>query len=117
ATKEGGAITGEERIREHLDHLYGAVNGWEGRPAKYQLERFDALEHELDDVDKELQTLARTEMAPISELLRARHLAPIELAERDDDDGDTGMTSESAARCWTSRGTECAVTFEADRRR
>ena len=30
ATKEGGAITGEERIREHLDLLYGAVNGWEG---------------------------------------------------------------------------------------
>jgi photosystem II stability/assembly factor-like uncharacterized protein len=117
ATKEGGAITGEERIREHLDHLYGAVNGWEGRPAKYQLERLDALKHELDDVDKEFETLARTEVAPISELLRARQLAPIELADRDDDEGDTGMTSESAARCWTSRGTECAVTFEADRRR
>src|SRR5438477_588655 len=24
-TKEGGAITGEERIREHADHLYGAL--------------------------------------------------------------------------------------------
>jgi hypothetical protein len=33
ATKEGGAITGEERIREHLDTVYGALNGWEGRPA------------------------------------------------------------------------------------
>ena len=25
ATKEGGAITGEERMREHLDTLYGAI--------------------------------------------------------------------------------------------
>jgi hypothetical protein len=32
ATKEGGAITGEERIREHLGNLYGDVNGYEGRP-------------------------------------------------------------------------------------
>lgn len=33
ATKEGGAVTGEERLREHLDSLYGAIVGWEGRPA------------------------------------------------------------------------------------
>ena len=25
ATKEGGAITGEERLREHTDTLYGAI--------------------------------------------------------------------------------------------
>jgi len=25
ATTEGGAITGEERIREHLDYAYGAL--------------------------------------------------------------------------------------------
>jgi len=32
ATKEGGAITGEERIRELLGQLYGSVNNYEGRP-------------------------------------------------------------------------------------
>ncbi len=41
ATKEGGAITGEERLREHADSLYGAILSWEGRPARYQLERID----------------------------------------------------------------------------
>jgi photosystem II stability/assembly factor-like uncharacterized protein len=119
ATKEGGAITGEERIREHLDHLYGAINGWEGRPAKYQLERIDALKHELDDVHQELQGLIKTEVTPIGELLKERHLPPIEIADRDaDDDADEfGMTSESAVRCWASRGTDCAVELEADRRR
>src|SRR5262249_937839 len=50
ATKEGGAITGEERLREHTDDLYQALLGWEGRPAKYQVERIGVLKRELDDV-------------------------------------------------------------------
>ena len=119
ATKEGGAITGEERIREHLDHLYGAINGWEGRPAKYQMERLDALKHELSDVDKEFQSIVKNEVAPIGQLLKERHLDPIVIAagSDDDDEGETGMTSEAAVRCWASRGTECEVAVEADRQR
>ena len=42
ATKEGGAITGEERIRELLGSLYGSVNGYEGRPADYQVARAES---------------------------------------------------------------------------
>ena len=34
ATKEGGAITGEERLRENLADLYGSVNGYDGRPSQ-----------------------------------------------------------------------------------
>ena len=34
ATKEGGAITGEERLRENLADLYGNVISYEGRPAQ-----------------------------------------------------------------------------------
>src|SRR4029077_14892554 len=33
ATTEGGAITGEERLREHTDQLYGAILSYEGKPA------------------------------------------------------------------------------------
>jgi hypothetical protein len=57
ATKEGGAVTGEERIREHLDTVYGALNGWEGKPAAYQVERIDTLSRELDDIAKEFETI------------------------------------------------------------
>ena len=57
ATKEGGAITGEERLREQADILYGAIQSWEGRPARYQLERIDALSRELDDVARELDAV------------------------------------------------------------
>ena len=58
ATKEGGAITGEERLREHADTLYGAILSWEGRPARYQVERIETLERELADVEKEIDALA-----------------------------------------------------------
>ncbi len=58
ATKEGGAITGEERIREHLDTVYGALIGWEGKPASYQVERVETLRRELADVAKEFDALA-----------------------------------------------------------
>ena len=57
ATKEGGAITGEERIREHADHLYGALLSWEGKPAGYLLDRTEALSRELADVKKEFEAL------------------------------------------------------------
>jgi len=57
ATKEGGAITGEERLREHTDNLYGALLIWEGRPAANQLERIDVLARELGDVEKEADAL------------------------------------------------------------
>ena len=63
ATKEGGAITGEERLREHADSLYGAILSWEGRPARYQLERIEALERELGDVEKELDACSRADLA------------------------------------------------------
>ena len=37
ATKEGGAITGEERLREHTDQLYGALLSYEGKPGDIEL--------------------------------------------------------------------------------
>ena len=51
ATKEGGAVTGEERIREKTTDLYGDLSIYEGRPAEYQVARIDSLKKELGDVD------------------------------------------------------------------
>src|ERR1039458_4238302 len=39
ATKEGGAITGEERLREFVAGLYGDVGNYEGRPTESQFAR------------------------------------------------------------------------------
>jgi len=67
ATKEGGAITGEERIREHLDEAYGALMSWEGKPAAYQVARVEALGRELADVEKEFTALEASELKPLGD--------------------------------------------------
>ena len=77
ATKEGGAITGEERLREHTDQLYGAVAGYEGAPAAYLLERTRVLESDLADVEQAFAALSAGEVKAVNELLKARQLPPL----------------------------------------
>jgi len=77
ATKEGGDITGEERIREHLDTVYNAILGWEGKPTNYQVERVEVLRRQLEDVAKELDTLIAEKVRPIDEELVGRKLEPV----------------------------------------
>jgi len=43
ATKEGGMITGEERLRENLTDLYSNLVFYDGGPTQTQSERADAL--------------------------------------------------------------------------
>jgi hypothetical protein len=84
ATKEGGAITGEERIRELLGSLYGNVNGYEGRPADYQVARTESLGHELEDVISDFRKLTDKELPGINAGLQKKKLAAISvLAETD----------------------------------
>jgi photosystem II stability/assembly factor-like uncharacterized protein len=77
ATKEGGAITGEERLREHTEDLYSALVSWEGRPAKYLLERTDVLKRELEDVKSEFNSLVTEKLRPLNAQLEERKLQPI----------------------------------------
>ncbi len=72
ATKEGGMITGEERIRELLGQLYGTVNGYEGRPADYQAARAESLAHELEDVIADFQKLTQKELPGINAALKKK---------------------------------------------
>jgi hypothetical protein len=80
ATKEGGMITGEERLREHLINLYGSVNGYEGRPSQTQMDYADAIARELGDVSKQFSTWSAERLGPINQQLRARGLASVEVA-------------------------------------
>jgi photosystem II stability/assembly factor-like uncharacterized protein len=84
ATKEGGMITGEERIRELLGQLYGTVNGYEGRPADYQAARADSLAHELEDVIGEFRKLTQKELPGLNAALKKKKAEAISvLAESD----------------------------------
>ncbi len=79
ATKEGGAITGEIRIRENTDDVYGALMSYEGKPAGYQLARVDSLSRELDDVQHAMDGIESKDLAPINAALVKKGLKPISL--------------------------------------
>ncbi len=79
ATKEGGAITGEERLREYLGGLYGDVNGYDGRPTASQAARADALSRELEDVIRELTQLTDKQLPALNRDLAGKHLDPVRL--------------------------------------
>jgi hypothetical protein len=77
ATKEGGMITGEERLREFLAELYGDVNSYEGRPTDSQAARGEALGHELEDVIKEFKDLTGRQLADLNRGLAGKKIPAI----------------------------------------
>jgi photosystem II stability/assembly factor-like uncharacterized protein len=88
ATKEGGAITGEERLREHVDQIYGAVTSVEDRPTAYQLARIDALDRELKEVEAQWAALQASDIAAFNATLRGANLPPLAIAQIDLDPRD-----------------------------
>lgn len=80
ATKEGGAITGEERLREQTADAYGAIVGSEGAPASYVIARVDVLDRELADVEKRFATLTTADVPALNEKLKAKSLPPLTVA-------------------------------------
>jgi hypothetical protein len=111
ATTEGGAITGEERIREHLDQVYGAMNNWEGKPAKYQLDAVEALRKELGDAKKQLADITGADWRGLDDALKGHKLEPLpalSMLERDDDELD-----DVAMHCVATAGRDCGETVRA----
>ncbi len=88
ATKEGGAITGEERLRENLADLYGNVINYEGRPAQTQVERTDAIARELADIVRDFDAWLAKEMPGLNSALSGKQLPPIKVITREDWDKD-----------------------------
>jgi photosystem II stability/assembly factor-like uncharacterized protein len=82
ATKEGGAITGEERLREYLATLYTDVVFYEGRPSQTQIERTDSLARELADVVKEFDAWAAKDLAEVNAALAKKQLSRVEPISR-----------------------------------
>ena len=77
ATKEGGAITGEERLREHLDDIYGALLSYEGRPGDYQIARVEALGRELQEVSDRVDALLKNDLPKLNTALQGAGAEPI----------------------------------------
>ena len=77
ATKEGGAITGEERLREHMDDLYGGITGYEGRPTATLIAYTGVLGRQLDDIAAEVAALWTNDVKDANAALKAAGLPEI----------------------------------------
>jgi len=84
ATKEGGMITGEERLRENLSDLYGNVVFYDGRPSQMQVERTSALARELADVVSAYDVWATRELTALNIALVKKQLEPVKPPVRED---------------------------------
>jgi hypothetical protein len=82
ATKEGGMITGEQRLREDLADLYGSIVGYEGLPSATQVQRASTLARQLGEVMTSFDAWASRELESINAVLTARQLRPISLLTR-----------------------------------
>src|SRR5436189_5943256 len=80
ATTEGGAITGEERLREHTDQLYGALLSSEVKPGDYHLAYIDTLKRELTDATKQFDQLNVQELPKLNDALKMKGQQPIAFA-------------------------------------
>ena len=82
SSKEGGAVTGEIRIREKTTELYGDILNYEGRPTDYQSARIDSLKKELTDVSAQFDTFASKELPAINKSLAQKKIEVIHPATR-----------------------------------
>lgn len=70
ATTEGGAITGEERLRELTDQLYGAILTFEGKPGDYHIANIAALESELKHIEAVFANLVSNDLPALNKVLQ-----------------------------------------------
>jgi photosystem II stability/assembly factor-like uncharacterized protein len=106
ATKEGGAITGEERIREKTTGLYGDLLTYDGKPTEYQIARIDSLKKELGDVEEEFGGLLTKDLPSVNKSLGQKKLEPIEPLSRkawDAANGDAEAGAPAPARVLRER--------------
>src|SRR5437773_11682486 len=82
ATKEGGMVTGEERLRENLTDLYGNIIFYDGGPSQTQAERADAVARELGDVMRDFDAWMTRDLAGINTALRSKKLEPVAVLSR-----------------------------------
>jgi DNA-binding transcriptional MocR family regulator len=83
ATRKGGFIAGEEQLREKLGQLYGAVNGYEGRPTESQVKYMSVLDGGLKTAEERLDQELTRRMDALNEKLRAAGIEPLAITTRE----------------------------------
>ncbi len=78
ATRMGG-ITGEEKLREKISNVYGALMRYSGKPTQSQINRLIVLEKELTDIESETSSLLGSELELINMIILKKYNTEINL--------------------------------------
>jgi hypothetical protein len=84
ATSEGGWLSGEEQLREKLGTLYGAINGYDGRPTQSQLDLAAVLGQRLETGEARAEAIRGKELVAANRDLTRRKAEPIAWLSKDD---------------------------------
>jgi photosystem II stability/assembly factor-like uncharacterized protein len=84
ATREGGRFTGEVQLRERMGTLYGAVNGFDGRPTQSQIDFTDVLESQYKDVRGRFDRVTGSDLTALNTQIQSGGKTPIALLSFDD---------------------------------
>jgi len=84
ASSDAGWLSGEEKLREKMGQLYGAVNQFEGKPTDSQLKRLAILEKELEQAALTFQSFVAKEVAAVNPQLVKQKLDPITVPSQEE---------------------------------
>jgi hypothetical protein len=74
SVKEGEVVSGEDKLREELGTLYGAVNLYEGRPTESQATRMETLGKDLEAAYTKFQATANKDLTALNAGLKGKQL-------------------------------------------
>jgi hypothetical protein len=78
-------FAGEEMLRENLGSLYGAVNGYAGRPTDSELQRMEILGNQLVAAEQEFaERTSVNELQKLNSRLENEELEPLKLMTREE---------------------------------
>jgi hypothetical protein len=83
-TSEAGMLSGQERLREELGALYGAVSGYDGRPTDSQLAEGEKLLAQLRQAEERFDELLAAEKPALDRLLERRGADPLHRPTREE---------------------------------
>ncbi len=84
ATSDAGVLSGEEKLREKLSELFGAVNGYDGRPTESELARKQVLAAQQQAAEARFADLASPQhLQAYNRQLEAAGLAPLTAMSRE----------------------------------
>jgi hypothetical protein len=83
ATGEGGRLSGDEKLREKLGNLYGAVARFGGRPTDSQIAAKDDHANQMEEAVERFGALTGTRLDALNGFLVDRGIDPLELLGRE----------------------------------